>query len=233
MALDATMMFARGPGEGLVELAGGPSGALGGRVADAIARRVLDWDEMLRIFNHWHDRMGKVMAVRDVRKRREGFERIGRDLQEMAAQARSQVSGLGLAKSIAKSVLGFRSKQLTKALAGILVSMLMPALGKIVDVCDERLMQAEVLHAGAALALHEAETGRFPATLGELTPKYLKVIPPDRFSGKGLVYRREGKGCVVYSVGMNLKDDGGIDHRDDGEIEPKDRKDDIVIRFKR
>ena len=230
MALDMTMMMARGA-MGLAGMEAGPNRALRGQLADAIAKRTLDWDEMLRIFNQAHDRMGKVMAVPDVRKRREGFEKLGKDLQKMAAEARSQTSGFGLVKSITKSILGFRSKQLTKVVAGVLISMLMPAMGKMVDTYDDGMMQTEVLYVAAALALHRTETGRFPAKLTELAPKYLKALPGDRFSGKGLLYKREGKGCVVYSVGMNLTDDGGVDSSEDEDADGE--KDDIVVRFKR
>jgi uncharacterized protein YfaT (DUF1175 family) len=37
----------------------------------------------------------------------------------------------------------------------------------------------------------------------------LTDVPVDPFTGKQLVYRREGEGFVVYSLGSNLKDDGG------------------------
>jgi len=34
-------------------------------------------------------------------------------------------------------------------------------------------------------------------------------VPIDPFTGKPLVYRREGEGFIVYSLGTNQKDDGG------------------------
>ena len=57
----------------------------------------------------------------------------------------------------------------------------------------------------------------------ELSPDYLKEIPLDLFIDKPLHYEREGKGYLLYSVGMNLKDDGGSDDR-------KKEHDDIVVR---
>ncbi|MEW6238666.1 MAG: hypothetical protein AB1656_25050 [Candidatus Omnitrophota bacterium] len=35
-------------------------------------------------------------------------------------------------------------------------------------------------------------------------------IPPEPFSGKAFNYRTEDSGCVIYSYGWNMKDDGGV-----------------------
>jgi hypothetical protein len=42
-----------------------------------------------------------------------------------------------------------------------------------------------------------------------LTPKYLAQVPRDLFSGKPLIYRPAGNGYLLYSVGVNGKDEGG------------------------
>ncbi len=45
--------------------------------------------------------------------------------------------------------------------------------------------------------------------LDALVPGILTEVPIDPFTGKPLVYRREGEGFIVYSLGSNQKDDGG------------------------
>ena len=62
---------------------------------------------------------------------------------------------------------------------------------------------------GLACRLFKSGTGQYPESLGELVPGILKEIPVDPFTGKPLVYRREGGGFIVYSLGSNQKDDGG------------------------
>jgi len=58
-----------------------------------------------------------------------------------------------------------------------------------------------------ALVAYRAERGRLPSALNELVPEYLDAIPLDDFDGQPLRYNnREG---VVYSVGRDLKDEGG------------------------
>lgn len=62
---------------------------------------------------------------------------------------------------------------------------------------------------GLACRVYKSRTGEYPEDLKTLVPGLLTAVPVDPFTGKPLVYRREGKGFIVYSVGSNLKDDGG------------------------
>jgi hypothetical protein len=48
-----------------------------------------------------------------------------------------------------------------------------------------------------------------PKSLDALAPKYLAKIPDDYFTGKPLPYRPNENGYLLYSFGMNGKDDGG------------------------
>ncbi|MCE7974100.1 MAG: hypothetical protein DYG92_07205 [Leptolyngbya sp. PLA1] len=63
-----------------------------------------------------------------------------------------------------------------------------------------------------ALELHKRETGRWPASLDELVPRYLPSVPSDPFDGKPLRYSPGvgGMSPVVYSVGVDGVDDGGV-----------------------
>jgi hypothetical protein len=63
--------------------------------------------------------------------------------------------------------------------------------------------------AGLACRIYKSRSGRYPETLEALIPDFLKKVPTDPFTGKPLVYRRDGEGFIVYSLGSNLKDDGG------------------------
>jgi hypothetical protein len=64
-----------------------------------------------------------------------------------------------------------------------------------------------------AVALEQfraAHNNRYPASfLSELTPNYLVTILTDPFDGQPLRYRKQGDGYVLYSIGPDLKDDGG------------------------
>lgn len=75
----------------------------------------------------------------------------------------------------------------------------------------EALVEATFLasRTGLACRLHKSRTGRYPDNLEALVPGILEEVPIDPFTGKALVYRREGEGFIVYSLGTNEKDDGG------------------------
>jgi hypothetical protein len=87
-------------------------------------------------------------------------------------------------------------------------------------------MRNEMTLIALAMEIGKAEHGRYPNKLQYLAPKYMPAVPLDRFSGRDLVYRREGSGYVLYSVGRNLRDDGGKTADDGAGF------DDIVIRLK-
>jgi hypothetical protein len=54
-----------------------------------------------------------------------------------------------------------------------------------------------------------AHNNRYPASLSELTPDYLAATLMDPFDGQPLRYQKQGAGYVLYSIGPDLKDDGG------------------------
>jgi len=104
------------------------------------------------------------------------------------------------------------------------------ALAKLLFFTWSRAMQrAAYFHAlqrlgqvTIALRLYRREHGRYPETLQELVPKYLPSLPVDPFDGKPLRYKRLAKGFKIWSVGMDMKDDGGVWGK------PRGEKGDIV-----
>ena len=63
-----------------------------------------------------------------------------------------------------------------------------------------------------AVALEQfraAHNNRYPAGLSELTPDYLAATLMDPFDGQPLRFRKQGAGYMLYSIGSDLKDDGG------------------------
>ena len=71
--------------------------------------------------------------------------------------------------------------------------------------------QARTRLADVALAAHRYRlaNGRLPAALDELAPDFLPSVPLDPFNGEPLRYLSTNDGFVVYSVGVDRKDDGG------------------------
>jgi hypothetical protein len=59
------------------------------------------------------------------------------------------------------------------------------------------------------MASYRAKQGKYPERLEQLVPVFLDFIPPDPFDGKPLKMARTDKGLVLYTIGEDLKDDGG------------------------
>jgi hypothetical protein len=61
-----------------------------------------------------------------------------------------------------------------------------------------------------ALERYRRDHGVWPSSLDELTPAYLTSIPLGLFDGKPMIYKRLKDGVVVYTVGADQVDRGGM-----------------------
>ena len=91
----------------------------------------------------------------------------------------------------------------------ILTRMIIPALRGVYLSFARQEAYLGVARLGLALKIYKTEEGSYPESLNRLTPDIIPALPRDPFTGKDYIYRREGKGFVVYSLGENLRDDGG------------------------
>lgn len=74
-------------------------------------------------------------------------------------------------------------------------------------------LQTQLDETRVAIALERWRLARggFPETLAELVPEFLPAVPVDTYSKKPLIYRRlEGGTFLLYGVGKNRTDDGGV-----------------------
>jgi hypothetical protein len=89
--------------------------------------------------------------------------------------------------------------------------MLTPGLGgtcKKFALCQNALNLADT---AIALERHRLAHGEYPETLDSLPPRFIAQLPHDAIGGQPLKYRREANGLfVLYSVGWNETDDGGV-----------------------
>lgn len=90
-----------------------------------------------------------------------------------------------------------------------LVSALVPAVDAAQFTCLNSRAQNALLLAVLALRAFEQERGAYPQDLQELVPGYLSRVPADPFGAGALLYRRTGKGYLLYSIGPDRQDDGG------------------------
>ena len=91
----------------------------------------------------------------------------------------------------------------------LLSRMLLPALERVFQVAQRNAARCSTAAVAVACLRYRARKGRFPDDLGHLVPEFIEAVPLDPFNGKPLRYRKRRGGIVVYSVGKNLRDDGG------------------------
>jgi len=92
---------------------------------------------------------------------------------------------------------------------GILAKILMPAMGACAKKFTEGDSRHGVAYVAVAAARYRAERGRMPETLDALVPQYLPAVPRDPFDGKPLRMVTRDGALVFYSIGPDMKDDGG------------------------
>ena len=93
--------------------------------------------------------------------------------------------------------------------------MFVPAFDRVITVGDRAGLQADAMRAVIALHRFRHDHGAWPDRLESLVPVYLGDVPIDRFDGKPLRYRLDESGePVLYSVGANRLDDGGVPNID-------------------
>ncbi|HEV3257927.1 MAG TPA: hypothetical protein VG013_13660, partial [Gemmataceae bacterium] len=195
--LDNVMMMDRYGIQHLENLSDGG----GSKGSNPLADRALtgiDWDPALQTANRWYDRLAAAMREKDRRSRQKKLDQIEADLRALKKKI--------VAGEMAKLLRG-GNKATSKLLGDILISLLVPALSKVQTAGDRAKQTQNNLEVAFALAWYQRDHGRYPKNLDALAPKYLGQIPQDVFSGKALIYRPSGNGYLLYSVGVNGKDD--------------------------
>jgi hypothetical protein len=110
--------------------------------------------------------------------------------------------------------------------AGIVTAQITPATVKIAPMTAEGDAVRQLLRVGLAMTAYRAKQGAYPDKLAELAPEYLPTIPVDPFDGQPLRMNRHGREIVLYSIGRDLKDDGGTPE------DPGKHVGDIVFRLR-
>lgn len=97
-----------------------------------------------------------------------------------------------------------------KVLAFTLPMMLTDAYERAIKTLLQEQAKINILRAYTAAVLFKKINGKLPATWEELVPLYMKEIPPDPFSEGKLKLTLKNKSLIIYSVGNDGKDNGGV-----------------------
>ena len=188
-------------------------------VVDSLRRSftqgLVDVNIVLKIGNYWHDRLVVAAHLPTRMARQSEFDKIDAELQPAMDEARTAF--------VAPMPVEMRDLS-EKVGVLLLLNDAFLFRRKIVDVEDSCAMRTQLSHFAFALAAWKADHGNYPDQLNQLTPDYLKIIPIDNHTRQSLIYRRSDTGYLLYSLGVNLKDDDGLTKLDTY------KTDDIAIR---
>ncbi len=201
-----------------------------GNFGQFLWRFSMDWDAMLRDLNREFD--GLVAAsskpvgcamIDHLRTIEQQWETL------IMSQKRKVFSWKMLVPGISGSYL---RKTRTRTMTLLLLALMAPAAEASAQAVARANMQFDLVRLALALAAYRAEHGEYPGRLAELAPAYLEEIPQDIFADAPLHYRRQGDGYVLYSVGINCKDDGGRGWEDAAHADGPETADwdDLVVR---
>jgi hypothetical protein len=126
------------------------------------------------------------------------------------------------AKTISPDKVASNSDELTRQIYGgnqlkallhhrAIAAMMLPALNRVEAKVAAAQTAADQAALACALERYRLANGQFPETLEALTPQFISRPPNDAITGQPYKYRRSADGqYILYSVGWNEKDDGGV-----------------------
>jgi hypothetical protein len=89
--------------------------------------------------------------------------------------------------------------------------LLLPSLGGFAKKTAQAHTSVDLARVAIALERYRLAHGEFPATLEAIAPQFIAPVPHDVIGGGLLKYRLTDDGqFVLYSIGWNETDDGGV-----------------------
>ncbi len=191
------------------------------RAATARTFEVTKPGDLVKLFNFgsgqrsWRNKMGDSMFALALRCMPRGWfyqnmalgARLEGNWIECADQT-NQLVGASVVSETARKVSGRLER---KSPYTFLVAWALPNFVKAVQTMA--FNQTQVNQAGLACALerYRQAQGQYPETLDALVPHFVEQLPHDLIGGQPLKYLRTPNGrFVLYSIGWNEKDDGGV-----------------------
>ncbi len=107
-----------------------------------------------------------------------------------------------------------------------IAAVVTPNFVKALEVTSRNQTMVDQAQIVCALERYRLVNGKYPATLSTLVPQFLGQVPHDVITGTPMNYvRSDEQNFVLYSVGWNEADDGGITVRNRDGAEDRDNGD--------
>ncbi len=117
--------------------------------------------------------------------------------------------------------------------ARLLSKVLVPALARACEAQARHETMLDLAQLGLLIEQYKAKNGLFPGTLDDIGPELGGSLPVDPYTGGRYHYRPSADTFLLYSVGRNLRDDGGRHDLGDGDIVWRGKEEDVTGRRSR
>jgi len=178
------------------------------RVLALVGDPSVDWNEALKDFNCWYDRLVSASRQPTRAERLAADAALGNPFKLPAPQAEENAEHVGGGRSTAT-----RGVVIGRDLGRALVAFELFTARGLFDIQDASTTRMRLMHIVVALAAYRIDHGTYPNNLDSLVPRYLTTVPMDPFSDSQFSYQRNGKGYRLSSVGPNGHGrwpDGGV-----------------------
>lgn len=181
---------------------------LGERICslDAILHQLppigVDSNLMLRRMNVAYDQIVATFKIADYKGREAAMQAVAKERDAQAVAACKPLRWVPMMMFAPR-------RAITDTVGTTLMTLLFPAFEQANQARTRADARRDLVRIGFALAAFRAEKGAYPKALDELAGE-LDKVPPDRFTGQPYRYEPREKGFLIYSVGANGKDDGGV-----------------------
>ena len=162
----------------------------------------IDWNPVLEMANNGYDRLAAIFREKQRTDRVQKLTQLQAETHPHYKQFVEGKGGAALKKAPSASERG-------RVFGQMLFASSIRLFGKVNDAADRIQQTFDTLTVAYAVAWYQRLNGRYPDSLAQLAPTYLKTVPGDVFSGKELIYRPHTNGFLVYGVGVNGIDEGG------------------------
>lgn len=203
-----------------MQIASGRHGENGFLDADGAGRLLgsgaIDVNRGLKQISQHYFMMGKIASIQNYA----GRERVAAMFEEQFEERIAKNQLVIEVQDIPLPNLKLLTKEArTDALTTMLLTIFLPAISSVTNSETRYMANERCTFIAIACERYRLKHGELPETLNDLVPVYLDAVPIDPYDEKPLRYKATDQGFIVYSVGENLKDDGGLvaDPRNDGD----------------
>jgi hypothetical protein len=175
----------------------------------------INWDVSLRAGNDQFDRLVAALDAPSRHERNKLLAKFDEDVSQLPAKFK-EVPALF-------AVLFSPRKVISEKVSNVFSALMLPALTAVVQAEHRAATSFVLVELSIVLERYRLDHAGYPQKLADLSPKYIAVVPNDKFADRPMMYKRTDSGYLIYSVGKNGKDDDGLTYND------RDEADDVVI----